>query len=81
MGSDAFIPWPALYCDWLLDANIEDGLIGGTLDVRADRPNAADHAGAEIFLDTLDRVGAVALRNKALNWTPCVRSLLHEPLA
>src|SRR5215472_16834650 len=26
-------------------------------------------------------VGAVALRNEALNWTPCVRSLTHAPLA
>jgi hypothetical protein len=26
MGSDAFISWSALYCDWLLDAKIEDGL-------------------------------------------------------
>ena len=26
-------------------------------------------------------VGAVALRNEALNWTPCVRSLIQEPLA
>ncbi len=54
MGSDAFISWPALYRDWLLDANIEDGLIEGTLDVRADRPYAADHPGAEILLDPLN---------------------------
>src|SRR6516165_1324885 len=26
-------------------------------------------------------VGAAALRNKALNWTPCVRSLIQDPLA
>jgi len=26
-------------------------------------------------------VGAVALRNEALNWTPCVRSLIQLPLA
>src|SRR5215475_16151149 len=26
-------------------------------------------------------VGAVALRNEALNWTPCVRSLIQDPLA
>jgi hypothetical protein len=26
-------------------------------------------------------VGAVALRNEALNWTPWVRSLIQEPLA
>src|SRR5882757_10615165 len=26
-------------------------------------------------------VGAVALRNEALNWTPCVRSLTQVPLA
>jgi len=25
-------------------------------------------------------VGAVALRNEALNWTPCVRSFIQEPL-
>jgi hypothetical protein len=25
-------------------------------------------------------VGAVALRNEALNWTPCVRSLIQLPL-
>src|SRR6266446_6727777 len=55
MGSDAFISWRALHRDWLLDANIEDGLIEGILDLRTDRPHAADHPGAEIFLDTLDR--------------------------
>jgi hypothetical protein len=38
MGSDVFISWPALYRDWLLDANIDDGLIEGTLDVRTDKP-------------------------------------------
>ena len=26
-------------------------------------------------------VGAVAFRNEALNWTPCVRSLIQDPLA
>jgi hypothetical protein len=26
-------------------------------------------------------VGAVAVRNVALNWTPCVRSLIQDPLA
>src|SRR5205823_9309020 len=26
-------------------------------------------------------VGAVAFRNEALNWTPCVRSLTQDPLA
>jgi hypothetical protein len=26
-------------------------------------------------------VGAAALRNEALNWTPCVRSLIQLPLA
>jgi hypothetical protein len=26
-------------------------------------------------------VGAVASRNEALNWTPCVRSLIQVPLA
>ena len=26
-------------------------------------------------------VGAAALRNEALNWTPCVRSLTQLPLA
>jgi hypothetical protein len=26
-------------------------------------------------------VGAAALRNEALNWTPCVRSLTQVPLA
>jgi len=26
-------------------------------------------------------VGAAALRNEALNWTPCVRSLTQDPLA
>jgi hypothetical protein len=26
-------------------------------------------------------VGAVALRNEARNWTPCVRSLIQDPLA
>src|ERR1700730_2555726 len=55
MGSDAFISWPDLYPDRLLDANIEDGLKGGPLEVRADRPMQADHPGAEIFLDPLDR--------------------------
>jgi hypothetical protein len=55
MGSDAFISWPDLYRDWLLDANIEGGLIEGTLNVRTDRPDAADHSGAEIFLDPLGR--------------------------
>ena len=54
MGSDAFISWRALYRDWLLDANIEDGLIEGALDVRTDRPDAADHPGAEVFLDPLN---------------------------
>jgi hypothetical protein len=38
-----------------VDANIEDGLIEGTLNVRTDWPDAADHARAEIFLDALDR--------------------------
>ena len=26
-------------------------------------------------------VGGIALRNEALNWTPCVRSFCHAPLA
>ena len=55
MGSDAFISWPALYRDWLLDANIDDGLLEGTLDVRTNRPDVTDHARAEIFLDPLGR--------------------------
>src|ERR1700730_13367052 len=55
MGSEAFISWPALYRDRLLDAIIEDGLIEDTRDVRVDRPDNADHARAEIFLDPLNR--------------------------
>ena len=54
IGSDAFISWRALFRGWLLDVNIEDGLIEGALDVEADRPDAADHRGAEIFLDFLN---------------------------
>jgi hypothetical protein len=39
----------------LLD-NIEHGFAKGAHELpRIDRPDAADHAGAEIFLDTLDR--------------------------
>src|SRR5467141_2079962 len=60
----------ALYCDWLLDANIEDGLIEGTLNVPADRPDAANHAGAEIFLDTLDRRRGRSLEERGLELNP-----------
>ena len=66
MGSDAFISWPALYRDRLLDANIEDGLIEGTLNVRTDWPDAADHPGAEIFLDPLNRRWRGSLEKRGL---------------
>src|ERR1700722_19375675 len=81
MGSDAFISLPALYRDWLLDANIEDGLIEGTLDVRTDRPMPRIMPEPRYFSIPSTVVGAVALRNEALNWTPCVRSLTQPPLA
>ena len=32
-----------------------------------DRPDAADHPGAKIFLDPFDELGAEVLRNRALN--------------
>jgi hypothetical protein len=39
----------------------------------------------EVLAGLVDRVttvvGAVAFRNEALNWTPCVRSLIQDPLA
>jgi hypothetical protein len=66
MGSDAYISWPALYRDRLLDANIEGGLMEGTLNVWTDRPDAADHARAEVFLDALNRRRRAALRSEAL---------------
>ena len=43
--------------------------------------NPTDHAGAEIFLDAVDRVGAEVRMNRALNCWPCVRSLTHSPEA
>src|SRR6516165_3554331 len=40
----------------LLPDDVEHGLAKGTHELlRVDRPDAADHAGAEIFLDALDR--------------------------
>ena len=66
----------------LLLNHIEDGFTKRAHELlRIDRPNAANHTGAEIFLDPLDVVGAVALRNEARNWTPWVRSLIQDPLA
>jgi len=64
MGSDAFISWRDLYRDWLLDANIEDSLIEGTLDVRIDWPDAADHAEVEIVLYALDRCRRCSLEER-----------------
>ena len=41
---------------WLLFDDVEHCLTESTHEfLRVDRPNAAEHAGAEIFLDTLDR--------------------------
>jgi hypothetical protein len=69
IGSDAFISWRALFRGWLLDVNIEDGLIEGALDVEADRPDAADHREPRYFSISSIFVGGAALRNEPLNWT------------
>ena len=44
----------------------------------ADSP--LEQAGFELPVPLATVVGAVVLRNEALNWTPCVRSLVQDPL-
>jgi hypothetical protein len=65
----------------LLD-DVEHGIAEGAHQLlRVDRPDAADHAGAEILLNPFGRRGTIAFRNASLNWTPWVRSLTQVPLA
>ena len=43
------------------------------------RADAPDHAGGEVLLDAVGRVGGDFRRNRALNCWPCVRSFTHSP--
>jgi hypothetical protein len=49
------------------------------IEFAADSP--LEQAGFEFPVPLATVVGPVALRNEALNWTPCVRSLVQDPLA